>query len=206
MRSKNEPDGQKRSFIEEARRAQIIDAAVRTIAEVGYPNASLARIARTAEVSKGVISYHFDGKDELMDQVVIGVYTQIGEEVAPRVLAEQSMEGALRTHVRGVAEYALAHRERMTALSQIFLHSRDAQGTPRFGGPQPEAIYEHLEGLYRYGQQSGEFHDFDVLVMAVSQQAAIDAMFEYWRTHPGHDLLAHADELGELLVRAVRAT
>ncbi|HJE58257.1 MAG TPA: TetR family transcriptional regulator [Nocardiopsis listeri] len=204
MRSKNESDGQKRSFIEKARRAQIIDAAVHTIAEVGYPNASLARIARTAEVSKGVISYHFDGKDELMDQVVIGVYTQIGEEVVPRVLAEQSMEGALRVHVRGVAEYALAHRERMTALAQIFRHSRDAQGAPRFGS-QPEAIYEHLEGLYRSGQQSGEFRDFDVRVMAVSQQATLDAMFEYWRTHPGHDLLAHADELGELLVRAVRA-
>lgn len=205
MRSKNESDGQKRSFIEKARRAQIIDAAVRTIAEVGYPNASLARIARTAEVSKGVISYHFDGKDELMDQVVIGVYTQIGEEVAPRVLAEQSMEGALRTHVHGVAEYALAHRERMTALSQIFRHFRNAQGAPRFDGSQPEAIYESMEELYRYGQRSGEFRDFDVRVMAVSQQATIDAMFEYWRTHPGHDLLAHADELGEFLVRAIRA-
>lgn len=205
MRSKNEPDGQKRSFIEEARRAQIIEAAVRTIAEVGYPRASLARIARTAQVSKGVISYHFDGKDELMDQVVMGVYTEIAEAVVPRILAEQSITRALRAHVRSAAEYALAHRERMTALSQIFLYARDDQGAPRYGGRQAEPLYENLERLYRAGQEHGDFRDFDVRVMAVSQQAAMDAMFEYWRVHPDHDLLAHADELGELLVRAIRA-
>lgn len=205
MQSENKPDGQKRSFIEEARRAQITEAAIETIAEVGYPNASLARIARTAGVSKGVISYHFDGKDELMDQVVTGVYTEIAETVVPRVLAQDGAEAMLRTHVRGVAEYALEHRDRMTALAQIFIHARDAQGAPRFGGAQAEPLYQALEESFRNGQRSGEFRDFDVRVMAVSQQAAVDGMFEYWRVHPDHDLLAHADELGELLVRATRA-
>lgn len=205
MQSENKPDGQKRSFIEEARRAQIIEAAIETIAEVGYPNASLARIARTAGISKGVISYHFNGKDELMDQVVTGVYTEIAETVVPRILAQDSAPAMLRTHVRSVAEYGLAHRGRLAAVGEIFIHARDAEGNPRFGAHQAEALYESLEGLFRSGQESGEFRDFDVRVMAVSQQASIDAMFGYWRAHPDHDLLAHADELGELLVRATRA-
>ncbi|WP_049577399.1 TetR/AcrR family transcriptional regulator [Nocardiopsis sp. SBT366] len=205
MQSENYPDGQKRSFIEEARRAQIIEAAVATIAEAGYPNAPLARIARTAGISKGVISYHFDGKDELMDQVVTGVYTEIAETVAARVMAQSDAEAMLRAHVRGVAEYALEHRDRMAALAQIFIHARDADGGSRFGGRKAEPLYQGLEAFYRHGQESGEFRDFDVRVMAVSQQSSIDAMFEYWRVHPDHDLLAHADELGELLVRATRA-
>ena len=205
MQPENKPDGQKRSFIEEARRAQITEAAIETIAEVGYPNASLARIARTAGVSKGVISYHFNGKDELMDQVVTGGYTEIAETILPRILAQDSAAAMLRTHVRGVAEYGLAHRGRMAALAQIFIHARDAQGDPRYSGAQAEPLYESLEGLYRSGQESGEFRDFDVRVMAVTQQASIDAMFEYWRVKPDHDLLAHADELGEILVRATRA-
>jgi TetR/AcrR family transcriptional regulator, fatty acid metabolism regulator protein len=205
MQSENNPDGQKRSFIEEARRAQIIEAAIQTIAEVGYPNASLARIARTAGISKGVISYHFDGKDELMDQVVTGVYTEIAQTVVPRILAQDSASAMLRTHVRSVAEYGLAHRGRLAAVAEVFIHARDAEGNPRYGGRQAEELYESLEGLYRSGQESGEFRDFDVRVMAVSQQASVDAMFEYWRVQPDHDLLAHADELGELLVRATRA-
>ncbi|MFE9243784.1 TetR/AcrR family transcriptional regulator [Nocardiopsis sp. NPDC006938] len=205
MQSENKPGSQKRSFIEEARRAQIIEAAVETIAEMGYPNASLARIARTAGISKGVISYHFDGKDELVDQVVTSVYTEIAESIVPRVTAQPDAETMLRAHVRGVAEYAMEHRDRMAALAQIFIHARDADGGPRYGGRQAEPLYQGLEGFYRHGQESGEFRDFDVRVMAVSQQASIDAMFEYWRVHPDHDLLAHADELGELLVRAARA-
>ena len=52
------------SFIEEARRRQIIDTAIRTIATRGYSRTSLAEIAREAGISKGVISYHFEGKGE----------------------------------------------------------------------------------------------------------------------------------------------
>ena len=65
MRSEAILTGQKtgRTFTETARRAQIIAAAIDTIAELGYGQASLARIAETAGTSKGVIIYHFGGKD-----------------------------------------------------------------------------------------------------------------------------------------------
>ena len=200
------PCGQNRSFIERARRAQIIAAAIETIADAGYPNASLARIARRAGVSQGVISYHFAGKDELMDQLVTDVHTEISESVIPRILAQANAADMLRTHVREVAAYALEHRSRMTALAQIFLHARGPDGSPRYGAGESEPLYEALEGLYREGgQKSGEFRPFDVRAMVVTQQSATDGMFEYWRVHPDHDLMAHAAELGEQLVRATRA-
>ncbi len=50
MRSESSPIGQEstRTFTETARRAQIVAAAIDTIAELGYGQASLARIAETA--------------------------------------------------------------------------------------------------------------------------------------------------------------
>jgi AcrR family transcriptional regulator len=57
---------EKPTFIEEARRKQIVEAAMETIADSGYVNASLAEIAKSADISKGVISYHFESKDELI--------------------------------------------------------------------------------------------------------------------------------------------
>lgn len=87
MRPENSPDGQRRSFIEEARRRQILALAVEVLAEGGYAHASLARIAKHAGISKGVISYHFDGKDDLMTQVVIQLFVSGAEYMKPFVEA-----------------------------------------------------------------------------------------------------------------------
>lgn len=60
------------TFPSAARRAQFA-AAIDTIAEVGHARASLGRIAERVGVSKGVISYHFAGKDELVQEVIADV-------------------------------------------------------------------------------------------------------------------------------------
>ena len=71
MRSNLEPVGQKKpTFIEEARRRQIVETGIQTIASQGFSHASLAEIARKAGISKGVISYHFAGKEALVDEIL----------------------------------------------------------------------------------------------------------------------------------------
>jgi len=206
MRSENSPGGQGgRSFIERARRAQIIDAAVLVLAESGFAQASLARIAARAGISKGVISYHFAGKDELMEQIVEQVYTDIGETVTPQIVQETTPGGMLRRQVLAVAGYMRGHRDRLLALGEIFNNLRTSDGHHRYGPATNEPLYRLLEERYREGQRSGEFRDFDVRVMAVTQQSAIDAMFAYWAVNPDRDLDAYARELADLFERAVRA-
>ncbi|MFC7331333.1 TetR/AcrR family transcriptional regulator [Marinactinospora rubrisoli] len=209
MRSKNQPSGQngdgERSFIEQARRTQIIAAAIATIAEHGYPAASLARIAQHAGISKGVISYHFAGKDELVREVVTRVYTDVTEHMVPRILAQPTVTEAVRAHVLGAAEYMREHRDQVIALGEIFGHHRGPDGKAAYGIATSGELYQALEDLYRSGQQNGEFRAFDARVMAVTHQAAVDAMFGYWAVHPDHDLMGHAEQLADLLVNAVRA-
>ncbi|GAA3206625.1 TetR/AcrR family transcriptional regulator [Nonomuraea helvata] len=203
MRSENEPVGQKpRSFIEEARRAQIVASAVEVIAEVGFAQASLARIAKHAGISKGVISYHFAGKDELMEEVVTRVYKQAAEHVIAEM---QQVEGArelLRTYVLANAAHMREQRSQIMALGEIFNNLRTAEGKPRYGVHTSEEIYQALENAFRLGQRAGEFRDFDVRVMAVTLSAAMDSMFGYWAAYPQHDLEAHARELADLFERA----
>ncbi|MED7925032.1 TetR/AcrR family transcriptional regulator [Nonomuraea sp. LP-02] len=203
MRSENEPTGQKvRSFIEDARRAQIVAAAIDVIADVGFAQASLARIARHAGISKGLISYHFAGKDELMTEVVVVTYTAIADHVLAEMKGIESPTELLRTHVLSVAAYMRGQRKGLKALGEIFGNLRDADGSPRFGIRTNEEIYRSLESIYRAGQATGEFRDFDVRVMAVTHSAAVDAMFAYWVAHPEHDLDEHARQLADLLERA----
>lgn len=197
-----------RSFIEEARRAQIIDAAVDTIAAQGFAKASLAQIAERAGISKGVISYHFAGKSELIERLVEQIYEEIGAFLRARREGQTGAAAWLRSYVESVAAYMHDHRNQLTALSEILSHFRTADGAPRYGIAASEPFYTAytaLERVFLEGQQSGEFRAFDVRVMAVSLQAGVDTMFAYWSTHPECDLTAYADELAGLFERAMRA-
>jgi AcrR family transcriptional regulator len=64
------------SFIEQARRRQIVQAAIDVIAERGYAGASLEQIALKAGISRGLISYHFAGRDDLIAAVVASIFTE----------------------------------------------------------------------------------------------------------------------------------
>ena len=49
------------------RRRQLIQATLETIDDVGLADATIARIAKRAGVSAGIISHYFGGKDGLLD-------------------------------------------------------------------------------------------------------------------------------------------
>ena len=202
VRPENEPKGQ--TFIEKARRAQIVAAAVDVIAEVGYVKASLAAIAVRAGISKGVISYHFSGKDELMVTIVETIYGEAAAHIVGRMEGLESPTELVRTHVTAAAEYMRERRSHVAALGQIFANLRAADGSPRYGMHTSEELFAALERMYQAGQRAGEFREFDTRVMAVTHQAGLDDMFGYWMAHPDLDLDGYARSLADLYVAAVR--
>src|SRR3984885_6872427 len=96
MRPGNSSDEPERTFIETARRAQIVASAIDTIADAGYAGASFARIAERLGISRGLISYHFAGKDDLLKQVVRDVIEKGMAYMRPRILAGSTGPGMLR--------------------------------------------------------------------------------------------------------------
>ncbi|WP_280423202.1 TetR/AcrR family transcriptional regulator [Nocardia carnea] len=206
MRPEISTSGQKRpSFIEQVRRKQILENAVTVFAESGYAKTSLARIAERAGISKGVISYHFAGKDELMERLVEHVYEEITAFVTPRVTAEETVLRRIGARIRAVADYVRAHPAELRALTEVLHNLLDDNGRPVYGDRFNESIYQGLEAEFRTGQDSGELRRFDTRVMAVTVQAGIDAMIAYWHSYPEHDLGAHADELADLITHAIAA-
>src|SRR4051812_8074461 len=76
MRANTEEPAE-RTFTETARRAQIVRAAIETISELGYAKASFGQIAKRAGLSStGMISYHFDGKADLIAEVLRQVFDE----------------------------------------------------------------------------------------------------------------------------------
>lgn len=204
MRTKIKSDGQARpSFIEAARRAQIIECTIETIATLGYTQASLAQIAKRAGISKGVITYHFTNKEELIEQVVTEIYTAAVQVVTPQIAAQPTNALMLQAYIRSAVDYIGTHRMQMVALLEIVLNFRTADGKLRYNGTE-EWILTALEALLRQGQEEGEFRAFDLRVMAVTIRRAIDAVAPLFAANPNLDVESYAQELVTLFDRATR--
>ena len=195
-----------RSFIATARRRQIVECAIEAIAALGYAEASLARIAERAGISKGVISYHFRSKEELIREVVAHVFETGGAFMLPRILAETSAAGMLRAYIQSNLAFMRAHRTALLALVEILGGARDQDGRPLFAPSEYEPVLASLEELLRRGQQEGEFRDFSPRVMAITIRAAIDAVPAQLAVDPELDVEAYARELATVFELATRAT
>jgi AcrR family transcriptional regulator len=194
-------DTKKRTFTEVARRAQIVESAIATIADSGYASASFGRIARRAGLSStGMISYYFDGKDELDGEVIAAVLRTAGEFVGPRLAAAQTHRERLSAYIRSNLEFVAAYPEHTAALVQIVTASRPrAAGTDQFVD-----AFKPLADQLHAGQRAGEFGTFDPRVMAIAIRGAIDATVGQHIRDPSIDLAAHAKELVDSFDRCTR--
>jgi len=207
MRSESSPIGQEstRTFTETARRAQIVAAAIDTIAELGYGQASLARIAETAGTSKGVIIYHFGGKDELMRELVAEVVARGVAYMEPQIDAEPTGAGKLRAYIESNLAFMGENRNHMVAIFEIALNARAADGSRLYDVSVQDTGVAALEQLLAYFQGTGEFRaGFDPHVMAMAIRAAINAVPAQLARDPALDVAHHAREIADLFHIATR--
>jgi len=129
MQSKNiAADQDKRSFIETARRAQIIECAVEAFADLGFAQTSLAQIAKRAKVSTGVILYYFAGKDELIGDVVAHVFATGEGFIRPKVAAQgEDPRKALAAFIEASVGFIASNPKYVLAVMNIM----------RAGAPRP---------------------------------------------------------------------
>jgi TetR/AcrR family fatty acid metabolism transcriptional regulator len=195
-----------RTFIETARRNQIVGAALDTIAEVGYARASMARIAARAGISRGLISYHFAGKDDLIRQAVHDVVADGMAYMRPRILAETTASGFLRSYIESNLGFMRDHRNQMVAIVEIARNGLTEDGRRLFydDADVSQAVQVLRDHLARF-QEAGELRpDFDPKVMAVAIRAAIDAVPPRMAFDPEVDVERYARELATTFHLATR--
>jgi AcrR family transcriptional regulator len=201
MRPKNKPSG---SFIEEARRRQIVETAIQTIAQQGISQASLAEIARKAGCSKGVISYHFNGKDELIEEILSWLLHEPADFIKERVRSADTALGQLRAYVEANFEFMEAHRDGYVALVDLWGSRGVAHDTNRFNADAYEPSRHYLANILQAGRESGELRELPVFTMASLIQAAIDGIMLQWVFDPDAlDLKACSQEIVEMVSRHI---
>ena len=167
-----------RTFIEQARRHQILDAALELFADKGYNHTSLSDIAAKLDVSKGVISYHFEGKGELGAEAVRHMLRRYGEFVRVRLETKTSLREKLLELPAACIDFV----QENPSVYVVYLDTVGSFGTAvdrqRFMAWADAGMRGLICDMLQQAQERKEIPRFPVRPVADVLQAAVDGLTE----------------------------
>lgn len=195
------------TFTQRKRRDQLVECTIDAIVEVGYSRASVAEVARRAAVSKGVVTYHFPAKDDLIQAVIADVVAEMRQYMEPLLRAANPLEYPERfiaPYLSAWTGYIKTHGRDVLALVRIFDAYPHESGrlNPTFDARTEEITL--VAGILRRGQQSGRLRGFDPHIMARVMKAALDDLLRNYAANPELDLEACGAELVAIFEAATR--
>jgi AcrR family transcriptional regulator len=206
MRSTNE-DGA-RTFTEQARRAQIVACAMEVIAEIGYPQTTIRKIADRVGVAMSVVLYHFANKDTLVRAILTEAISSVVAVVAPSMDAEATALGKLHAYLRSNAAFLRSHTVQYMAILDIGMNYRSAAGQ-RIDQLEldPQLLAEfaklQLEPVLQLGQDTGEFRSLDTKNVAVAISSALNGAVVEISRGPEFDAIGYGEVLVALFDSAI---
>ncbi|MCO5176868.1 MAG: TetR/AcrR family transcriptional regulator [Thermomicrobiales bacterium] len=196
QRSRTQP-----SLTEQARRAQIVAAAIETIVELGYPRASFAQIAKRAGLSStGLISYHFTSKKDLDWAVVTEVYARLEAHMTIAMSDVSGPQAALVAYIEGLIDFMRRDPNALRAMVGVVMH-----GGVSYDAGSEIAATEGISAILEWGQREGVFRAFNVHVMATTIQRSLDGIPLAQSVDEHLDLDQYARELVMLFTLATQA-
>ncbi|KAB0441988.1 MULTISPECIES: TetR/AcrR family transcriptional regulator [Lysinibacillus] len=165
----------KSTFIQEARKQQIIDATIRTLSDIGYVKSSLAQIAKRASISTALISYHFADRQDLIEQSLQALIEQSATYILTKTYAEDEPASQLAKFIEASIAYQATHPEENIALLEIIFNARTADDIPFYKLPDDgeDPLLKALSNILTKGKEQGKFTITSVYVMAKVIQGAI---------------------------------
>lgn len=203
--------GGTKTFTEQARRRQIVDGALEVIAEQGYPQASLARIAEHIGIAKSAVLYHFNSKSEVVEAVFTEIFTRGVAAIVPAVNAETTAASKLSAYIRANVAFIAGNRSAAVAMLELISGYRDANGL-RVDQAAAKAVQDNPptgdlaaldpQSIFAEGLESGEFRELSPLFMKNILRGGLDSAAQEYARDPDYDVIAHGEVLVEIFEKA----
>jgi len=152
----------KEEVIKDFRTTEIVRAARRVIAESGFDDASMERIAHEAGVAKGTIYLYFRNKEELLAHVAEHGFRELMERARLATSRARGAEPKLTGLMRAALEHTGENREIFRALqerTQYGLERESALGTML--EHNREELLQFTAAIIERGAKSGELRACD---------------------------------------------
>jgi AcrR family transcriptional regulator len=185
-------------------RQRILDAAAKVFREQGYAHARLSDIAEQAGIQTGSLYYHFDSRDDLVDEILrLGIETawqHVRDALAelPAATPLERLAAAIRAHTTAVLEIGDYASAQARIVGQI----------------PPEVRKRHMGDQRRYGEYwnelleaavaAGEIRpDIDLFVVRMLAFGAMNWTAEWYRPRAGTSADVIADQAVAFLLNGL---
>jgi TetR/AcrR family transcriptional regulator, fatty acid metabolism regulator protein len=179
---------------QEAKRRQIMEAAVRAFARKGYHACRVGEIAEEAGVAYGLVYHYFGSKEEVLEEIFRDTWTQM----IARIGEVADSGDSAPEQVRKVTALLLRTWRRDPDLVRVLVH--EVTRSPEQLKRQIDEIghaYQALEQIVVNGQKTGEFRDdIDTKLAAIVFYGALEEVLTGWvmgQLPDGEDDVAEAE-------------
>jgi betaine-aldehyde dehydrogenase len=179
--SRHKPATVPRDELEEARRAQLIEVTIDSLADVGYVGTTLAQIARRAGVSPGLVAHYFGDKDGLLE----AAFRTLARGLAARMRVALTLGGTPRGRVQAVIDTNLAPEEfdRRTGTAWLAFWGQvlHVEGLKRVQTAYQRRMLSNLRSDLRRMIPVGEARSLAAMIAAMIDGVWLRAALSQWQ-------------------------
>ena len=163
--------------IQEERRRQILDAAVRAFAQRGYHGCRVSDVAREAGVAYGLVYHYYGSKEALLE----AIFKETWGAMLATISSVEQLDDPARDRVRKVTEIVLRTWRRDPDLVRVLVHEVTRSSQLQRETDEIELAFEALRRIIENGQSAGEFRsDVDARVTATIWYGALEEILTGW--------------------------
>jgi TetR/AcrR family transcriptional regulator, fatty acid metabolism regulator protein len=165
------------SKVQEERRRQILQAAVRAFARKGYHACRVSDIAREAGVAYGLVYHYYRSKDTLLE----AIFKETWGAMLETIRSVEQLDEPPREQVRKVTEIVLRTWKRDPELVRVLVREVTRSAQVQDETDEIDLAYQALQRIVEQGQQTGDFRsDLDARLTATIWYGALEEILTGW--------------------------
>jgi TetR/AcrR family transcriptional regulator, fatty acid metabolism regulator protein len=165
------------SKVQEERRRQILQAAVRAFARRGYHACRVSDIAKEAGVAYGLVYHYYRSKETLLE----AIFKETWGAMLATIRSVEQLDEPAGEQVRKVTEIVLRTWKRDPELVRVLVREVTRSTQVQEETEEIDLAYQALQRIIEQGQQNGEFRsDLDARVTATIWYGALEEILTGW--------------------------
>jgi AcrR family transcriptional regulator len=166
----------------EVRRERLLEAATEVFAERGYEGARVEQIADVAQVSPGLLYRHFEGKQELYEELLLLANQQLLTHLAQAAAPDLPTDQRVLRGVEAFFGFVEGHRNLWRLIMKDVVE-------PEIAAIREDVVERSVKMVATLASQEADFggaqpHERELEMVSVIVVGAVVSLAAWWMDHP----------------------